>query len=55
LLIGELENIKSEEVLLASIRKVSNVHQFLVAKFLGSGLLENRWQKMKIKTQLRWW
>jgi hypothetical protein len=41
-LIGELENIKCKEVLLASMRKISNVHQILEAKLLGSGLLENR-------------
>jgi len=31
------------------MRKISNLHQMLVAKLLGSGLLEKRWQKMKIK------
>jgi hypothetical protein len=39
------------------MRKISNVHTILVAKPLGSGLLEkssDRWQKMNIKTQLRW-
>jgi hypothetical protein len=50
-----LENIKSKEVLLASMWKISNLHQILVAKLLGSGFLEKRWQKIKTETQLRWW